>query len=87
MMKMEKWMKLILNKMFIFFNPIKFQMKVLVAVKRVIDYSVKVRVKPDFSGVVKQNIKHSMNPFDEIAMEEAVKLKEKGLVKEVWNSI
>jgi electron transfer flavoprotein beta subunit len=73
--------------MFIFFNPIKFQMKVLVAVKRVIDYSVKVRVKPDFSGVVKQNIKHSMNPFDEIAMEEAVKLKEKGLVKEVWNSI
>jgi electron transfer flavoprotein alpha/beta subunit len=84
---MEKWMKLILNKMFIFFNPIKFQMKVLVAVKRVIDYSVKVRVKPDFSGVVKQNIKHSMNPFDEIAMEEAVKLKEKGLVKEVWNSI
>jgi electron transfer flavoprotein beta subunit len=58
-------------------------MKVLVAVKRVIDYSVKVRVKPDFSGVVKQNIKHSMNPFDEIAMEEAVKLKEKGLVKEV----
>eukprot|EP01080_Neovahlkampfia_damariscottae_P004154 gene4154-7464_t len=58
-------------------------MKVLVGVKRVIDYAVKVRVKPDFSGVVKQNIKHSMNPFDEIAMEEAVKMKEKGLVSEI----
>ena len=57
--------------------------KVLVGVKRVIDYSVTVRVKPDFSGVVKQNVKMSMNPFDEIALEEAVRLKEKKLINEV----
>src|SRR6201996_8596079 len=58
-------------------------MKVLVPVKRVIDYNVKVRVKPDQTGVDLANIKMSMNPFDEIATEEAVRLKEKGLVSEI----
>jgi electron transfer flavoprotein beta subunit len=58
-------------------------MKVLVAVKRVVDYNVKVRVKPDGSGVDIANVKMSMNPFDEIAVEEAVRLKEKGAVTEV----
>jgi electron transfer flavoprotein beta subunit len=58
-------------------------MKVLVPVKRVIDYNVKVRVKPDQSGVDLSNIKMSMNPFDEIATEEAVRLKEKGIVSEI----
>ena len=58
-------------------------MKVLVPVKRVVDYNVKVRVKSDGSGVDVANVKHSMNPFDEIAVEEAVRLKEKGLVTEV----
>jgi electron transfer flavoprotein beta subunit len=58
-------------------------MKAIVGVKRVIDFAVKVRVKPDFTGVVKQNVKMSMNPFDEIAMEEAVRLKEKGIIKEI----
>jgi electron transfer flavoprotein beta subunit len=58
-------------------------MKVLVAVKRVVDYNVKVRVKSDNSGVDIANVKMSMNPFDEIAVEEAVRLKEKGLVSEV----
>jgi len=58
-------------------------MKVLVAVKRVVDYNVKVRVKSDGSGVDIANVKMSMNPFDEIAVEEAVRLKEKGLVTEV----
>ena len=53
-------------------------MKVLVPVKRVIDYNVKVRVKADQSGVDLANVKMSMNPFDEIAVEEAVRLKEKG---------
>jgi electron transfer flavoprotein beta subunit len=57
--------------------------KVLVPVKRVIDYNVKVRVKPDQSGVDLSNIKMSMNPFDEIATEEAVRLKEKGIVSEI----
>ena len=51
-------------------------MKVLVAVKRVVDYNVRVRVKPDGSGVDLANVKMSMNPFDEIAVEEAVRLKE-----------
>jgi electron transfer flavoprotein beta subunit len=55
----------------------------LVAVKRVVDYNVKVRVKSDNSGVDIANVKMSMNPFDEIAVEEAVRLKEKGLVTEV----
>jgi len=58
-------------------------MKVLVPVKRVIDYNVKVRVKPDGSGVETQNVKMSMNPFDEIAVEEAVRMKEKGTASEV----
>ena len=58
-------------------------MKVLVPVKRVIDYNVKVRVKPDQSGVDLANVKMSMNPFDEIAVEEAVRLKEKGKATEV----
>ncbi len=58
-------------------------MKVLVPVKRVIDYNVKVRVKSDGSGVDIANVKMSMNPFDEIAVEEAVRLKEKGVVTEV----
>ena len=58
-------------------------MKVLVPVKRVVDYNVKVRVKSDGSGVDTANVKMSMNPFDEIAVEEAVRLKEKGLVTEV----
>jgi electron transfer flavoprotein beta subunit len=58
-------------------------MKVLVPVKRVIDFNVKVRVKPDQSGVDLANVKMSMNPFDEIAVEEAVRLKEKGAVEEI----
>ncbi|MCC1480282.1 electron transfer flavoprotein subunit beta/FixA family protein [Roseibaca sp. Y0-43] len=58
-------------------------MKVLVPVKRVIDYNVKVRVKADGSGVDLANVKMSMNPFDEIAVEEAIRLKEKGVVTEV----
>jgi len=58
-------------------------MKVLVGVKRVIDYAVKIRVKPDGSGVVKDSVKHSMNPFCEIAVEEAVRLKEKKIAKEI----
>ncbi|SMF90023.1 electron transfer flavoprotein beta subunit [Azospirillum oryzae] len=58
-------------------------MKILVPVKRVIDYNVKVRVKPDGSGVDLVNVKMSMNPFDEIAVEEAVRLKEKGVASEV----
>src|SRR5690606_8388312 len=58
-------------------------MKVLVPVKRVVDYNVKVRVKSDQSGVDIANVKMSMNPFDEIAVEEAVRLKEKGTVSEV----
>jgi electron transfer flavoprotein beta subunit len=58
-------------------------MKVLVPVKRVIDYNVKVRVKSDGTGVDLANVKMSMNPFDEIAVEEAVRLKEKGVASEV----
>merc|ERR1711976_738185 len=57
--------------------------RVLVAVKRVIDYAVKVRVKPDKSGVVTEGVKHSMNPFDEIAVEEAVRMKENKLASEI----
>ncbi|KAK8984680.1 hypothetical protein V6N11_008442 [Hibiscus sabdariffa] len=55
----------------------------MVAVKRVVDYAVKIRVKPDKSGVETQNVKMSMNPFCEIALEEALKIKESGLAKEV----
>jgi electron transfer flavoprotein beta subunit len=58
-------------------------LKVLVPVKRVVDYNVKVRVKSDGTGVDIANVKMSMNPFDEIAVEEAVRLKEKGIVTEV----
>ena len=58
-------------------------MKVLVPVKRVVDYNVKVRVKNDKSGVELDNVKMSMNPFDEIAVEEALRLKEKGIATEV----
>ena len=58
-------------------------MKVIVPIKRVIDFNVKVRVKPDGSGVDTANVKMSMNPFDEIAVEEAVRLKEKGIATEI----
>jgi len=58
-------------------------MKILVTAKRVVDYNVKVRVKPDGSGVDTSNVKMSMNPFDEIAVEEAVRLREKGIATEV----
>ena len=58
-------------------------MKILVPVKRVIDYNVRPRVKPDGSGVDLANVKMSMNPFDEIAVEEAIRLKEKGVATEI----
>src|SRR6267142_2206605 len=58
-------------------------MKILVAIKRVIDFNVKVRVKADKTGVELANVKMSMNPFDEIAVEEAVRLKEAGKATEV----
>ena len=58
-------------------------MKILVAVKRVVDYNVKIRVKSDGSGIDLANVKMSMNPFDEIAVEEAVRLKEAGIASEV----
>ena len=58
-------------------------MKILVPVKRVVDYNVKVRVKSDGTGVETTNVKMSMNPFDEIAVEEAVRLKEKGVATEI----
>src|SRR3954470_14591242 len=58
-------------------------MKILVPVKRVVDKDIKVRVKSDQSGVELANVKMSMNPFDEIAVEEAIRLKEKGLATEI----
>jgi len=58
-------------------------MKILVTVKRVVDYNVKIRVKDDGSGVELANVKMSMNPFDEIAVEEALRLKEKGVASEI----
>ncbi|KAB0564829.1 electron transfer flavoprotein subunit beta/FixA family protein, partial [Brucella pituitosa] len=58
-------------------------MKAVVAVKRVVDYNVKIRVKGDGSGVELANVKMSMNPFDEIAVEEAIRLKEAGKVTEI----
>jgi len=58
-------------------------MKVLVPVKRVVDYNVKIRVKPDGSGIELANVKMSMNPFDEIAVEEAIRLKEQGKASEI----
>ncbi len=59
-------------------------MKICVPVKRVIDYNVRVRVKADLSGVEKDNVKMSMNPFDEIAVEEAIRLKEQGIATEIF---
>lgn len=58
-------------------------MKILVPIKRAVDYNVKIRIKPDQSGVELTNVKMSMNPFDEIAVEEAVRLKEKGIATEI----
>ena len=58
-------------------------MKILVPVKRVVDYNVKVRVKSDETGVETSNVKMSMNPFDEIAVEEAIRLKESGIASEI----
>src|SRR5918999_817986 len=58
-------------------------MKILVPVKRVVDFNVKIRVKPDGSGVDLGNVKMSMNPFDEIAVEEAIRLKEQGKASEI----
>ena len=57
--------------------------RILVAIKRVVDYNVRIRVKPDGSGVITDGVKMSINPFDEIALEEALRLKEKGLAEEV----
>ncbi|XP_046554224.1 electron transfer flavoprotein subunit beta-like [Haliotis rubra] len=58
-------------------------LRVIVGCKRVIDYAVKIRVKPDKTGVVTEGVKHSMNPFDEIAVEEAIRMKEKKIASEV----
>src|SRR5690349_20475046 len=58
-------------------------MKILTPIKRVVDFNVKVRVKADGSGIDTANVKMSMNPFDEIAVEEAVRMKEKGLATEI----
>ncbi len=58
-------------------------MKAVVGIKRSVDYNVRIQVRPDGTGVVTEGVKHSMNPFDEIAMEEAVRLKEKGKVTEI----
>ncbi|MDE2220343.1 MAG: hypothetical protein KGJ52_08200, partial [Gammaproteobacteria bacterium] len=58
-------------------------MKILVGVKRVVDYNVRVRVKPDGSGVALEGVKMSINPFDEIALEEAVRIRERGQASEV----
>jgi electron transfer flavoprotein beta subunit len=57
--------------------------RILVAVKRVVDFNIRIRVKPDNSGVITEGLKQSLNPFDEIALEEALRLKEKGLAEEV----
>lgn len=57
--------------------------RILVAVKRVVDYNIRIRVKPDNTGVITEGVKQSINPFDEIALEEALRLKEKGLAEEV----
>ena len=58
-------------------------MKIIVPIKRVVDYNVKIRVKSDHSGVELDNVKMSMNPFDEIAVEEAIRLKEAGIAEEI----
>jgi electron transfer flavoprotein beta subunit len=57
--------------------------RILVGIKRVVDYNIRIRVKPDNTGVITEGVKQSINPFDEIALEEALRLKEKGLVEEV----
>ena len=57
--------------------------RILVSIKRVVDYNVRIRVKPDGSGVITDGVKMSINPFDEIALEEALRIKEKGLAEEV----
>jgi electron transfer flavoprotein beta subunit len=57
--------------------------RILVAVKRVVDYNIRIRVRPDNTGVITEGVKQSINPFDEIALEEALRLKEKGLADEV----
>src|SRR3979490_3213773 len=57
--------------------------RILVGIKRVVDYNVRIRVKPDGSGVVTDGVKMSINPFDEIALEEALRIKERGVVEEV----
>ena len=57
--------------------------RILVAVKRVVDFNIRIRVKPDNTGVITEGLKQSLNPFDEIALEEALRLKEKGLAGEV----
>ena len=57
--------------------------KVLVCIKRVVDFNVRIRVKPDGSGVVTEGVKMSINPFDEIALEEALRIKERGVAQEV----
>jgi electron transfer flavoprotein beta subunit len=57
--------------------------RILVGVKRVVDYNVRIRVKPDGTGVVTDGVKMSINPFDEIALEEALRIKERGLADEV----
>ena len=57
--------------------------RILVAVKRVVDFNIRIRVKPDNSGVITEGVKQSLNPFDEIALEEALRQKEKGLAEEV----
>ena len=64
-------------------KSLKMALRVIVGCKRVIDYAVKIRVKPDKLGVVTDGVKHSMNPFDEIAVEEAVRMKEKKIAKEI----
>ena len=61
-------------------------MKILVPVKRVLDYNVKARVKADGSGIDLANVKMSMNPFDEIALEEAIRIKEKGNGNATWSN-
>ena len=63
------------------------EMKVLVPVKRVIDYNVKVRVKADQSGVELANVKMAMNPFDEIAVEQALRLREAGAPMRLWQCL
>jgi electron transfer flavoprotein beta subunit len=74
-----------MNKEMVMLFWFLFQMaiRILVGVKRAIDYAVKVQVKTDKSGVVTDGVKHSMNPFDEIAVEEAIRLKEKKVAQEI----